>query len=211
MDQLRNNGRVTRGYLGVSLQKIDAKLASAFNLDRSEGALVAEVVKDSPADRAGLKSGDVVLKINGKLVENVGALRSTIALMKPDEKITLRVMRNKNLMDVTVTVGAHPESDIGNNDIQNQLGIALQDITPELASQLGLDRDHGVMIKNVDPNSPAQDAGLRRGQIILSVNQKPVETTEEFFQAMKDLGNQQHVLLQIKAGQVVRYITLDLE
>ncbi|MCE5294877.1 MAG: DegQ family serine endoprotease [Chlamydiales bacterium] len=211
MDQLRNNGRVTRGYLGVSLQKIDSKLASAFNLDRSEGALVAEVVKDSPADRAGLKSGDVVLKINGKLVENVGALRSTIALMKPDEKITLRVMRNKNLMDVTVTIGAHPETDAGNNEIQNQLGIALQDLTPELASQLGLDLDHGVMIKNVDPNSPAQDAGLRRGQIILSVNQKPVETTEEFFQAIKDLGEQRHVLLQVKAGQIVRYITLDLE
>lgn len=211
MDQLKESGHVTRGYLGVSLQKIDAKLASIFNLDKSEGALIAEVVKESPADRAGLQSGDVVLKINGKLVENVGSLRSTIALMKPDEKVTLTIMRNKKPMEITVTVGTHPESELAFNDIQSQLGILLQDITPEISQQLNLDRDHGVIIKNVDPNSPAQDAGLRRGQIILSVNQKPVNSTEEFLRVMKEFGNQKHVLLQVKAGQVVRYITLDLE
>lgn len=211
MDQLRDNGHVTRGYLGVSLQKIDAKLASAFNLDKSEGALVAEVLKDSPADKAGLKSGDVVLKINGKLVENVGSLRSTIALMKPEETITLVVMRDKKPVEVSVTVGAHPESELAFSDIQSQLGILVQDVTPELAQQLGLDRDHGVIIKNVDQNSPAQEAGLRRGQVILSVNQKPVNTTDEFFKVMKEVANQKHVLLQVKAGQVVRYITLDLE
>lgn len=211
MEQLREHGQVTRGYLGVSLQKIDAKLATVFNLDKSEGALVAEVVKDSPADKAGLKSGDVVLKINGKLVENVGSLRSTIALMKPEEKITLTVMRDKKPLEVAVSVGAHPESELAFSDIQNQLGILVQDLTPELAQQLGLDRDNGVIIKNVDPNSPAQEAGLRRGQVILSVNQKPVNTTEEFFAVMKEAANQKHVLLQVKAGQVVRYITLDLE
>ncbi len=211
MQQLRDNGHVTRGYLGVSLQNIDTKLATAFNLDKSEGALVAEVLKDSPADRAGLKSGDVVLKINGRLVENVGALRSTIALMNPDDTIVLTVIRNKTAIDVTVTVGAHPESELAFNDIQSQLGILVQDITPELSQQLGLDRDHGVIIKNVDPNSPAQEAGLRRGQMIMSVNQKPVSTTEEFFSVMKEAASQKHVLLQVKAGQVVRYITLDLD
>ncbi|MBS0635168.1 MAG: DegQ family serine endoprotease [Verrucomicrobia bacterium] len=211
MDQLRDSGHVTRGYLGVSLQKIDSKLASVFNLDKSEGALVAEVVKDSPADRAGLKSGDVVLKINGKLVENVGALRSTIALMKPQESVTLTVMRNKQPVEITVTIGAHPESELAFNDIQSRLGLLVQDLTPDVAQQLGIDRDHGVIIKNVDPNSPAAEAGLRRGQLILSVNQKPVNSSEEFLRAMSELGNQKHVLLQVKAGQVVRYITLDLE
>ncbi len=211
MDQLRENGRVTRGYLGVSLQKIDSKLANAFNLDKSEGALITEVVKDSPADKAGLQGGDVVLKINNKLIENVGALRSMIALMKPGENVTLTVLRNKKQMDISSTIGTHPENDIGLTDIQSSLGILVQDITPEIAQQLNLDRDHGVMIKNVDPTSAAQEAGLRRGQIILSVNQTPVNTTEEFFKVMKDAANQKHVLLQVKAGQVVRYITFDLE
>jgi len=211
MDQLRDNGHVTRGYLGVSLQKIDSKLANAFNLDKSEGALITEVVKESPADKAGLKAGDVVLKINNRLVENVGSLRSTIALMKPEESITLTVMRNKTLMDIPCAIGIHPENELGLNDIQSTLGILVQDITPEIAQQLNLDREHGVMIKNVDPTSPAQEAGLRRGQVILSVNQKPVNTTEEFFKVMKEASSQKHVLLQVKAGQVVRYITLDLE
>ncbi len=211
MDQLRENGRVTRGYLGVSLQKIDSKLANAFNLDRSEGALITEVVKDSPADKAGLQSGDIVLKLNNKLIENVGALRSMIALMKPSETITLTIIRNKKQMDISCSIGTHPENEIGLTDIQSSLGILVQDITPEIAQQLNLDRDHGVMIKNVDPTSAAQEAGLRRGQIILSINQTPVNTTEEFFKVMKEAASQKHVLLQVKAGQVVRYITFDLE
>lgn len=211
VDQLRESGHVTRGYLGVSLQKIDAKLAQAFHLDKNEGALVSEVVKESPAERAGLKAGDVVLKINGKMVENVGALRSTIALMKPQDTITLTVMRNKQPVDLQVTVGMHPESEVVIGDIQSKLGILLQDITPELAQQLNLDRDHGVIIKYVDPNSPSQEAGLRRGQVILSVNQKPVDSTEEFFHIIKEAKHQNQVLLQVKAGQVVRYVTLDLE
>ncbi len=211
MEQLRAQGHVTRGYLGVALQKIDSKLAQHFNLDKSEGALVTEVVKDSPADKAGLQSGDVVLKVNGKLVENVGALRSTIALMKPDETISLSIVRDKKPMDITVVIGTHPESEVAMNDIQSRIGFLLQDITPELAQQLNIDRDHGVIIKHVESDSPAEEAGLRRGQIILSVNQKPVNSTEEFFRIMKDVQNQKHILLQVKAGQVVRYVTLDLE
>ncbi len=209
--QLKEFGHVTRGYLGVALQRIDAKLASAFNLDRSEGALVAEVVKDSPADKAGLKSGDIVLKLNGKTVENVGALRSAIALMSPDEKVSLSIIRNKQPMDITAVIGTHPENELGINDIQSKLGMVLSDITPELAQQLGVEAGQGIIIKNVDPTSPAQEAGLRRGQIILSVDQKPVNTTEDFYRVMKEAGSKKHVLLQVRAGQVVRYIPLDLE
>ncbi len=211
MDQLRTSGHVTRGYLGVALQKIDSKLASHFNLDRSEGALITEVIKESPADKAGLQSGDVVLKVNGKAIDNVGALRSVIALMKPDETITLSIIRDKKPMDITVVIGTHPESEVAINDLQTRIGFLLQDITPELAQQLNIGTDHGVIIKHVEPDSAAQDAGLRRGMIILSVNQKPVNSSEEFFKIMKDLQNQEHILLQVKSGQVVRYITLDLE
>lgn len=210
-EQLKATGHVTRGYLGISLQKIDGKLAQAFNLDKSEGALVSEVVKDSPADRAGLKSGDVVVKIDGKYVENVGALRSTIALMKPQETIKLSVIRNKKPLELAATIGIHPENEIALGDIQSKLGILLQDITPELAQQLGIDHDHGVIIKYVDPNNQAQEVGLRRGQIVLSVNQIPVNSTEDFFRVIKEATDQKHILLQIKAGQIVRYITLDLE
>lgn len=209
--QLKETGHLTRGYLGVSLQKIDAKLAQAFNLDKSEGALVSEVVKDSPADRAGLKSGDVVVKINGRLVENVGSLRSTIALMKPQEQVKLSLIRNKKPVEITATIGVHPENEVAIGDVQGKLGLLLQDITPELAQQLGIDTNHGVIIKYVDPNSQAQEVGLRRGQIILSIDQTPVNSVEEFFNVVKQSRGHKHILLQIKAGQIVRYITLDLE
>lgn len=210
-EQLRASGHVVRGYLGVALQKIDAKLAQAFSLDKNEGALVSEVVKDSPADKGGLKSGDVILKINGKLVENVGSLRTAIALMKPNDKVTLTIIRNKQPMDIVATIGTHPENEVAANDMQSKLGMLLQDLTPDVAQQLGYETDRGVLIKYVDPNSPAQDAGLRRGQLILSVNQRPVTSTEEFYRVVKESHNQKHLLLQIKAGQVVRYVTLELQ
>lgn len=209
--QLRTSGHVIRGYLGVALQKIDAKLAQAFSLEKNEGALVSEVVKDSPADKGGLKSGDVILKINGKLVENVGSLRTSIALMQPNEKVNLTIIRNKEPMELSVMIGTHPENEVAANDMQNKLGMLLQDLTPDVAQQLGYETDRGVLIKYVDPNSPAQDAGLRRGQLILSVNQKPVTSAEEFYRVVKESHNQKHLLLQIKAGQVVRYVTLEIQ
>ncbi len=211
VQQLQTTGHVVRGYLGVSLQKIDAKLAQAFNLTKNEGALVAEVVKDSPADQAGLKSGDVVLKINGKSIETAGNLRNMIAFMKPDEQIKLDIIRNKQPMQIVATVGTHPEAEIAASDIQSKLGILVQELTPDTAQQLGYESDKGVLIRYVDPNSGAQDIGLKRGQLILSVNQIPVRTVEEFYKVVQQNASHKRLLLQIKAGQAVRYVTLELK
>lgn len=211
MQELREKGRVVRGYIGVNLQAIDSNLAEAFNLDKNAGALVAEVVKDSPADKAGLKSGDIIVKVDGKAVENPSALRSTIAMIKPGDKINLHILRNKEAMDVVVTIATHPESEIAAGELQNKLGMLLQDLTPEVAQQLGYERETGVLIKYVDPNSNAQDAGLRRGQLIISVNQKPVSSTEEFFRILQETPKQKRILLQVKLGQMTRYVSLELE
>lgn len=212
MEELRTKGRVVRGYIGVNLQPIDSHLAEAFNLDKNVGALVAEVVKDSPADKSGLKSGDVILKINGQTVENPATLRSSISVVKPGEKVALFIMRNKEIKEISITVGTHPESELESGEIQNKLGLLLQDLTPESAQQLGYEStDHGVLIKYVDPNSAAQEAGLKRGHLILSVNQKPVSSTEEFYRILKDNPKQRRILLQVKSGQMVRYVTIDLE
>lgn len=210
MEQLRTNGHVVRGFLGVSLQKIDAKLAQAFNLDKSEGALVSEVVKESPADKAGLQSGDVILKINNLSVENAGSLRNNISMLKPGEKILLTVMRNKKEMVLHVSVGTHPENEIAASEVQNKIGLLVQELTPELAQQLGYETDKGVLIKYVDPNSNANDVGLKRGQLIISVNQAPVRSVEEFYRLVQEQAANKRVLLQVKAGQAVRYITVEL-
>lgn len=211
MEELRTTGRVVRGYVGVNLQLIDSSLAQAFNLDKNAGALVAEVVKDSPAEKAGLKSGDIILKVDGKVVENPATLRSTIAMVKPGEKINLYIMRNKEFLDVTVTVGIHPESELAGGEVQNKLGLLLQDLTPDVAQQLGYEKDSGVLIKYVDPNSNAQAAGLRRGQLIVSVNQKPIASTADFYRILQENPNQKRILLQIKLGQITRYVSIELE
>jgi serine protease Do len=212
MEELRTTGRVVRGYVGVTLQAIDSPLAEAFNLDKNAGALVAEVVKESPAEKSGLKSGDIILKVDGKTVENPSTLRSTIAMVKPGDKIKLGIMRNKEMIEVTVTVATHPESEQGGGELQHKLGLLLQDLTPEIAQQLGYEKDAGVLIKYVDPNSNAQASGLRRGQLIISINQKPVSSAEEFFRILQETPKEQkRILLQIKLGQMIRYVSLELE
>lgn len=211
MNELRTTGRVIRGYIGVNLQSIDSNLAAAFNLDKNSGALVAEIMKDSPADKAGLKSGDIILKVDNKNVENPSMLRSTIAMVKPGEKVTLSILRNNEKIESTVTVATHPESELAAGEFQNKLGMLLQDLTPDVAQQLGYEKDVGVLIKYVDPNSTAQEAGLRRGQLILSVNQKPVSSTEEFYQVLQENPKQKRILLQVKFGQMIRYVSVELE
>ena len=209
MNQILEHGKVIRGFLGVSLQKIDNNLAQAFNLDTPEGALISDVVKDSPADQAGLKDGDIVLKINGEQVENAGSLRNKVSLLPPGQKVVLTIKRNDAMMDIAVTIGAHPQNILGKENIQNSLGIIVQEITPEMSQRLGI-VEKGVLIKSVDQNSLAYDAGIRPNHLILSVNRQPVTTPEEFYQAIKDNKNQSQVLLQVKAGPYVRYITLKL-
>ncbi len=201
----------TGGYVGVNLQAIDSKLAEAFSLDKNQGALVAEVVKDSPAEKAGLLSGDIILKIDGKNVENPSALRSTIAMVKPGDSVTFGVLRSGEMVDVKCIVGTHPESEIAASELQNKLGMLFQDLTPEVAKQLGYEQDAGVLIKYVDPNSNAHEIGLRRGQLIVSVNQKPVASTEELFRILQENPKQKRILLQVKFGQVTRYVPLDLQ
>jgi serine protease Do len=210
VEQLRATGHVVRGYLGFTLQKIDAKLAQSFGLERSEGALVAEVVQNSPADKAGIKSGDIVLKVDGTAIANIGELRNLIAFMKPEKTITLTVLRNKKELEIKAVVGTHPDSELAANDMQSKLGFIVQDLTPDAAQKLGYESEKGVLIRHVESDSYASELGLKRGQLILSVNQIPVSNTEEFYKVMQQHASSKRVLLQIRAGQVVRYVTLDL-
>ena len=168
------------------------------------------MVKDSPADKAQLKSGDVVLKINSKPIANAGALRNAIAFMRPQEIITLTIMRNKKEMHITATVGTHPESELAANEVQSKLGFVVQDLTPDMAQQMGYESEKGVLIRYVDPESLAYELGLKRGQLILSVNQTPVPSADEFYKIVQQYSTNKRLLLQIRAGQVVRYITIEL-
>src|SRR6185295_4214460 len=157
-------------FLGVVLQRLDSNTAEAFGLTKAEGALIADISKDGPADKAGLRPGDIIIKMNGKTIDNNSTLRNMLSYMHPGDVATLTILREDKELQFNVTVGAHPENELSAAEVQNTIGLMVQDTTPELLQQLGYNSDDkGVVIKAVAPNSPAHLASLRRGQLILSV------------------------------------------
>lgn len=212
MDQLVASGSVTRGFLGVTLQALDSDLAQAFNVDPHEGALVADVTKDSPAGKAGVKQGDIIQSYNGRKVANIAALRTEIALTPPGTRVTLSILRNGKTLQMPVEVGTFPTTAIPQAAEMsgNELGFEVQDLTAEVARTLGISEEEGVFISKVSPNGPAALAGLKKGALILAVNQKKVSTVKEFNASLQSTPKDRPVLFLIKQGDAIRFISLKL-
>ncbi len=211
--QLQTEGKVTRGWLGVVIQDINEELAESFGLDDSKGILVSEVQKDSPADKAGLEQGDVILRLNGKTLKNVAELRNKVALISPDSKATLLVIRDGKEKKIKVTIGEQP-SDFGRKglpgtaNILKDFGLGLQNLTPELAERFGYQKDAGVVISDVKPDSPAALEGLKPGYLIEEVNRTRVSNLKELRAALKKSSSTKRILLRIRAGDYSRYVVL---
>lgn len=211
MEQLIKNGSVTRGFIGVSLQNIDNDLAQAFGLKQPEGALVADVSKNTPAEKAGLKQGDVIIAYNNRPISNIGSLRTIIALMNPGSKINLSIIRNGKMMEIPVEVGSYPTSQPKIAfSAGNKLGFEVQNLTPDIAHALGIKEEKGVIINKVDPNSSAAWAGLKKGALILEVNKKPVTSTDEFNEALANSPADKPVLFLIRQGDTIRFLSMKL-
>ena len=208
MDELKETGSFKRGYMGVVLQQVDNDLAQAFGLEKAEGALIAEVAKDSPADKAGLKQGDIVIKYNNIPVTNIGAFRNAVSLMRPGTVVTLTVLRNGKPLDIKVSLEQFPSTEIAAATARdNKLGIEVENLTADVASKLGYSNDKGVVISKVVPGGPASWAGLKKGALILEVNKKKTTTVDEFNGALQQTEANKPVLLLIKQGDVTRYIS----
>lgn len=208
MEQLITTGDVTRGFMGVALQQVDQDLASAFGHERAEGALIAEVSKGSPAEKAGLKQGDIILKYNNLKAANITALRNAIALMKPGSKINLSVLRNGKMLSIPIEIGTFPTAQTFVANRENKLGFEVDSLTPEIARNLGLTNEQGVVISKVDPGSPCAWAGIKKGALLISINHKKVQTIEDVNDALSKAEGGKPVLLLIKQGDATRYISL---
>lgn len=210
VDQLKASGTVTRGFIGVSMQHIDHDLAQAFGLKQSTGALVADVSKGSPAEKAGIKQGDIIQALNNQPVTNIATLRNTIMLMNPGTKITLTVQRNGNSIQIPLEIGSYPVAKAPQSVSVsgNQLGFDVQDLTPELARSIGVGDEKGVVINKIDPNSQAALAGLKKGALIMAVNQRPITNIEQFNKALQETQADRPVLLLVKQGEAIRFISL---
>jgi len=205
MDSLIKTGKVVRGWLGVSVQDVSPQLAKQFGVESAEGALVGEVVKGSPAEKAGIKRGDVIVGVDGKKVEDSGHLRNMAASTKVGSRLKLDIIRDKNKMTVDVEVGEQPKdvqaSQGGAETPETSsalTGVTVQDLTPELIDKLRLDKDvAGVVVITVEQGSAADEAGLARGDVILSINKKSVKNTKNYNAVVTKLKKEEPVLLLI--------------
>lgn len=209
MEELKATGTFKRGYLGIALQQIDENLAQAFGLKTLNGALIAEVSPGSPAEKAGLKQGDIILKYNNNPVVNIGQLRNAVALIKPGTKITLSILRKGSPMEVQVAVGEFNQSKpVAVSMKENKLGFEVANLTPDLAEKLGVSNEKGVVISNVDANGPAAWVGLKKGAVIVEVNQKKISTVDEFNEALQGTPAGKPILFLIKQGDATRFVSI---
>jgi serine protease Do len=187
-DSIIKTGSVHHGYLGISMNDVTPENASFFHLKDANGAIVAQVTPDSPASRAGLKSGDVIVQLNGQAIPNGSALQVAVSGIAPGNSISLGILRDGNPQTVTLKVGEfHKNAEVASNDEDSsapqsgKLGLAVADLDKDARQQLNVPAQvHGVAIQSVRPASPAEDAGLAPGDVILEVNRKPVTSAENF-------------------------------
>lgn len=211
MAQIIDKGSVTRGFLGVSLQPVDKDIADAFNLSKPEGALISEVTKDSPADKANLKQGDIILEYNKLPVKSLQSFRNEISLMNPGTSVNLKINRKGQILNIPVTLGTSNDALASGSSIIQKLGMEIDNLTPDLSKQLGYtQREEGVVISKIKPGSAAAMAGLRPGFLIQAVNHKKVANVDEFNEALGQPENKR-ILLLVRQGNATRFYSIKVD
>jgi serine protease Do len=209
--QLIDNGAVVRGYLGVVIQQLTRDLAESFDIETTQGILVAQVSEDSPADKAGLKTGDVIIKYQGRAVKDIGDFRNRVAQTPPGSRESLVIIRNGEQKELKVTIG-----ELGEDTPLAQapaasaekLGLNVQTLTPELAQQFNAKPGHGVVVTRVEPGSVAAIAGIKTGNVVLEVNRRPIDSAASFNRAVEESQQDGRVLLLIASANAQRYVVL---
>lgn len=210
MDSIIKHGKVIRGWLGVSVQNLTPELAKPLGIKETAGALISGVESGSPADKAGLKRGDLVSEINGKKITDVTNLRNTIAATAPDSKVDFKVIRNGKELSITAILGEYREKKIvKKTEYDNMLkGVTIQEITPSLRDKLDLQEGLvGVVVTAVSSDSPAQGA-LQPNDVILEIDRKPIQSAREYDEIVSKIGNKDTVLLLINRSGGSAYLTL---
>jgi serine protease Do len=194
MDQLVKNGKVTRAYIGVSIQEVSPELAKAFGEAEPRGALVGDVSSGSPAEKSGLQKGDIIVELNGKPIADSNQLRMSISMMAPDATVNLKVLRNGGEQDMAVKLGVLPtdkeRASVETANPEGALeGVSVGNVTDEAVQQLGLPANtKGVVVTDINPSSPVADSGLRQGDVIQEVNHQAVTNVTDFDRAVRKAG-----------------------
>jgi len=222
MKALMKDGAVHRGFLGVSIQDLTSDLAQAMNLKVNEGVLVSGVESNSPASKAGMRQGDVIVAFNGQPVHTANELRVRVADVDPGTGTHLTVLRDGAKLTLNVKLAERPTK-LDHNKSEGQgkeqaparepeqkLGLSVQSLTQDLAEQLGYQGLHGVLVSGVESGSAAEDAGLQRGALILQVNRHPVPSVQAFRRAIHHVKAGQKLLLLVRMGDATQFVALEV-
>lgn len=204
-------GKVIRGWLGVMIQDITPELAESFGIKEKKGVLLGDVMQNSPAEKAGLKRGDVITEFNGKPIDTAHTLSRMVASTPPDSKISVKVIRDGKTQDISLNLGTMPEegeqAQVATKD--SSWGFSVQNITPELAKRFNLDENEsGVFISSVQAGGPASEAKLRPGDVIKEVNRQKIQNVRDYNQALQKMKKDESLLLLVKRGQNTFYVAL---
>ena len=211
LKDLKENGSVTRGWLGVMIQKITPELEKSFGLSQSEGALVGDVIPDGPAAKGGIKRGDVIIKFNNQPVRDMEDLPKIVAATNPGSAVDVEVIRDGSSKILHVTIEVLKDSQelvVAKADL---LGLQVQDITEELAESLKLQGLEGVLVSDVVAGNPASEAGIRRGDVISEMNRSPVKNIGDYQNLLASVKKESSVLFLIKRGGTTIYIAVKVE
>jgi serine protease Do len=209
LPQLKSKGKVTRGYLGVLIQRVTPEIAESLGLEKARGALVASVTKDGPAERAGLKVGDVIIEFDGKEIRDSNDLPIVVARTPVNKKVRVKALRDKKEVTVQVGVGEMKDEEVAASARESgNFGLTVQSLTPQIAESLGLDRVEGVVITAVEPGSAGDEAGLRRGDVIVEVDRKPIRSMADYRKALAETKKSKGILFLVRRGDSTLFLAL---
>ncbi|MCD6533608.1 MAG: DegQ family serine endoprotease [Deltaproteobacteria bacterium] len=207
-------GKVYRGRLGVYIQEVTPELAASFGLDEKDGAVISQVIEDSPAARAGLQVGDIILSVDEQKVEEMRRLPRMVAAKKPGTKVKLKVLRMGKILELNVVLddleGDNEEYSQSADDRLENLGLTVRQLTPELAARQRLSIDQGVIISRLEPDGLAAGSGLQAGDVVLMLNNAKIETVRDFKEAMQDGQSQPYLRFLVQRQQSRLFVVIKL-
>jgi len=207
---LIDKGKVTRGWLGVAIQDMNASLAEQFGVAVTEGILISDIQDGSPAKEAGCERGDILIEYDNKAMGDVNQLRNIVAQTEVGKEVKVKVLRKSNETVLTVKIGEQP-SDLfasAKSSIGRDLGMSVQNLTEELAKSFGFENENGVVVSAVEPGSPAAQADVKEGDLIKEVNREKINNIKEFREALKSTEEGKDILLLLRRGMHTRFVII---
>ncbi len=214
-ESLITKGKVVRGWLGVMIQPVDQEMAKQFELEEATGTLISDVLKGGPAEKAGFTHGDVVIEFDGKPIDGPNTLKNIVAATEVGKNVDVLIVRGGKKQTISVKIGELASDALTSantpTETVEKFGMSVQALTPEIAEQLDYEEKSGVIVSDIESEGPAAEAGIRRGDLIKEINKQPIESLDDYNNAMTSLKDEKSFLALIKRGENTIYVVVAVE